>query len=71
MNAMVDLDIIVEAARLSDPATVAELDGWVMAHPGSTPFRRPGWIMGVEAGTGQKAKMCSSALATRMAPISN
>jgi FemAB-related protein (PEP-CTERM system-associated) len=57
MNAMVDLDIIVEAARLSDPATVAELDGWVMAHPGSTPFHRPGWIMGVEAGTGQKAKM--------------
>lgn len=57
MNAIVDLSVIIEEARLSDPAVVAELDCWVLAHPRSTPFHRPGWIMGVEAGTGQKAKM--------------
>ena len=57
MNAIVDLAVIVQEARLSDPATVAALDKWVLAHPDSTPFHRSGWIMAVEAGTGQKAKM--------------
>lgn len=57
MNAITGLDVVVGEARLSDPAIVAQLDEWVAAHPGSTPFHRPGWIMGVEAGTGQKAKL--------------
>ena len=57
MNAIVDLSVIVGEARLSDPAVVAEIDAWVCAQPGSTPFHRPAWIMGVEAGTGQKAVM--------------
>ena len=57
MNAIVDLSVIVGEARLSDPAVVAEIDAWVCAQPGSTPFHRPAWIMGVEAGTGQKAIM--------------
>ncbi len=52
MNAIVDLSVIVGEARLSDPAVVAEIDAWVCAQPGSTPFHRPAWIMGVEAGTG-------------------
>ncbi|MBJ7444032.1 MAG: FemAB family PEP-CTERM system-associated protein [Sphingobium sp.] len=63
MNAMTGLAVIVEEARLTDAACVAELDAWVCAHPQSTPFHRPGWIMGVEAGTGQKAKL----LVARMA----
>ena len=57
MNAITGLGVIIEEARLSDNGTVAELDAWVLAHPASTPFHRPGWIMGVEAGTGQKARM--------------
>lgn len=57
MNAMTGLAVIVEEARLSDAGHVAELDGWVRAHPASTPFHRPAWIMGVEAGTGQEARM--------------
>ncbi|WP_019053766.1 FemAB family XrtA/PEP-CTERM system-associated protein [Sphingobium xenophagum] len=57
MNMMSGLTVIVEQARLTDAACVAELDAWVCAHPDSTPFQRPAWIMGVEAGTGQKAKM--------------
>lgn len=57
MNAIVDLSVIVEEARLSDAGTVAEIDAWVRAQAHSTPFHRPGWIMGVEAGTGQKAIM--------------
>lgn len=57
MNAMTGLAVIVEEARMTDAACVAELDAWVCAHPDSTPFHRPAWIKGVEAGTGQKAKM--------------
>lgn len=57
MNAMTGLGVIIDEASLSDPAVVAELDDWVCAHPDSTPFHRPAWIMGVEAGTGQKARM--------------
>lgn len=63
MNMISGLAVIVEEARLTDAACVAELDAWVCAHPDSTPFHRPAWIMGVEAGTGQKAKM----LVARMA----
>lgn len=57
MSAMSGLVFAIEEARLSDAAVVAELDAWVRAHPASTPFHRPAWIMGVEAGTGQKARM--------------
>lgn len=57
MSVMTGLVFVVEEARLSDMAVVAEIDDWVRAHPDSTPFQRPGWIMGVQAGTGQKAKM--------------
>lgn len=63
MNMISALAVIVEEARLTDATCVAELDAWVCAHPDSTPFHRPAWIMGVEAGTGQKAKM----LVARMA----
>jgi FemAB-related protein (PEP-CTERM system-associated) len=57
MSVMTGLVFVVEEARLSDVAVVAEIDDWVRVHPDSTPFQRPGWIMGVQAGTGQKAKM--------------
>lgn len=57
MSVMAGLVFVIEEALLSDPAIVAEIDAWVLDHPDSTPFQRPGWIMGVEAGTGQKAKM--------------
>lgn len=57
MNMIVGLDVMVEEAQLSAPDCVAELDGWVQAHPASTPFHRPAWIMGVESGTGQVARM--------------
>ncbi|MFZ2997803.1 FemAB family XrtA/PEP-CTERM system-associated protein [Sphingobium sp.] len=63
MNVMTGLAVIVEEARLTDAACVAELDAWVCTHPRSTPFHRPAWIMGVEEGTGQKARM----LVARMA----
>src|SRR4051794_29992206 len=65
VNAITGLGVIIDEARLSDSATVAELDAWVLAHPDSTPFHRPGWIMGVEAGTGQKAKMLVARLLGR------
>ncbi|WP_253343434.1 FemAB family XrtA/PEP-CTERM system-associated protein [Sphingobium sp. OAS761] len=57
MNAMSDFTVVVDELPLSDAIAVAELDGWVRGHPDSTPFHRPGWIMGVEAGTGQRARM--------------
>lgn len=57
MSVMTGLVFVVEEAHLSDAAVVAEIDDWVRAHADSTPFQRPGWIMGVQAGTGQKAKM--------------
>lgn len=57
MDDMAGLGLLVEQARLGDAAQADELDRWILAHPGSTPFHRPGWILGVEAGTGQKAHM--------------
>ncbi len=57
MNAITGLGVVIDEARLLDAAVVAEIDAWVCAQPDSTPFHRPGWIMGVEAGTRQKAKM--------------
>lgn len=47
----------VTLADLSDPAQVGELDRWICAHPGSTPFHRPAWIMAVARGTRQQALM--------------
>ncbi|WP_445326679.1 FemAB family XrtA/PEP-CTERM system-associated protein [Sphingobium sp. AN641] len=52
---MTDISLVVEQARLGDAALMAQVDAWVRAHPDGTPFHRPGWISGVEAGTGQKA----------------
>jgi FemAB-related protein (PEP-CTERM system-associated) len=57
MNAMIDMSLIVEDAPLGDAALMAQVDAWVQAHPDSTPFHRPAWIQGVEAGTGQKAML--------------
>lgn len=57
MNAIADLSIIVEEVRLDDAQAVAQIDAWVCAHPASTPFHRPAWLRGVEAGTGQKAHL--------------
>ncbi|MDI1295953.1 MAG: FemAB family PEP-CTERM system-associated protein [bacterium] len=55
MNAVVDLSVLVAEADLTDAAVVARIDAWVLAHPDSTPFHRPGWILGVQDGTGQRA----------------
>jgi FemAB-related protein (PEP-CTERM system-associated) len=57
MNAMSEVRVLVEEAQLRDRGVVADIDAWVRAHPGSTPFHRPGWILGVEAGAGQKASL--------------
>lgn len=57
MSLMQDFGLIVEDARLADARVAAEIDAFVMEHPGSTPFHRPAWLLGVEAGTGQKAHM--------------
>ncbi len=63
MDGVATWGLIVDRARLTDDAVRAEIDNWVLAHPASTPFHRPGWLLGVEAGTGQKAQM----LVARMA----
>jgi FemAB-related protein (PEP-CTERM system-associated) len=58
MNASFDPGALtMEQAKLSDPATAAAIDAWVLAQPESTPFHRPAWISAVAKGTGQQAIM--------------
>lgn len=47
--------IAIEQARLDDPAAVAIIDQWVIAHPRSTPFHRPAWIVATARASGQRA----------------
>ena len=68
MQGITEVGLLVEEARLADAAEVAVIDAWVRAHPQSTPFHRPGWIMGVEHGTGQKARMLVCLLYTSPSP---
>lgn len=49
--------IMIEELRLDDAATVAEIDGWIMARADSTPFHRPAWVSAVARGTGQTPVM--------------
>jgi len=50
-------NMIVEFADLDDARHTAELDEWVCAQPGSSPFHRPAWICAVARGTKQQAMM--------------
>lgn len=45
---------------LHDADERARIDAFVMQHPDSTPFHLGAWMMGVEAGTGQKAHMLAA-----------
>ncbi|MCH4152884.1 MAG: FemAB family PEP-CTERM system-associated protein [Sphingobium sp.] len=47
----------ISLADLENPREAAELDAWICAHAGSTPFHRPAWIGAVARGTGQQALM--------------
>ena len=69
MQGITEVGLLVEEARLADAAEVATIDAWVRAHPQSTPFHRPGWIMGVEHGTGQKARMLVARLGSQIVGV--
>ncbi len=56
MNALSTFpEIIMSEADLSNPSRCAEIDAWVMAQDGATPFHLTGWSRAVERGCGQKA----------------
>lgn len=54
MNAPINLTHQVSIADLSDPALVRRIESFVAERSASV-FHRPAWLLGVEAGTGQKA----------------
>jgi FemAB-related protein (PEP-CTERM system-associated) len=45
----------VRAADLDHPATAAQIDAFVHAHPDGTPFHRPQWSRAIAAATGHRA----------------
>jgi FemAB-related protein (PEP-CTERM system-associated) len=47
----------VREADLRDTHECSRLDAFIMQHPDSTPFHLTAWMIGVEAGAGQKAHM--------------
>lgn len=49
--------MIVALADLADEGQAAQLDRWICAQPGSTPFHRPAWIGAVAKGCRQRALM--------------
>ncbi|OYW87457.1 MAG: FemAB [Sphingobium sp. 32-64-5] len=49
--------MIVALADLADEGQTAQLDRWICAQPGSTPFHRPAWIGAVAKGCRQRALM--------------
>lgn len=49
--------VTIDLANLEDAREAAELEAWICAQPGSTPFHRPAWISAVARGTGQQAMM--------------
>jgi FemAB-related protein (PEP-CTERM system-associated) len=58
VNAAFDsASVTVHEARLDDLAVVSEIDAWICAREGSTPFHRPAWIRAVQRGTRQRAIM--------------
>lgn len=46
---------MIRSVDLNDANECARLDAWIAAHPDGSPFHRPAWLKGVEAGTGQQA----------------
>jgi FemAB-related protein (PEP-CTERM system-associated) len=46
---------VVRLADLGDLREAARLEAFVAAHPDSTPFHRPAWLLAVSAGTGNDA----------------
>lgn len=54
MNAPVRLSETVRAVDLRDPVEVRRIEGFVRER-GASLFHRPAWLLGVEAGTGQRA----------------
>ncbi|MET0372192.1 MAG: FemAB family XrtA/PEP-CTERM system-associated protein [Sphingobium sp.] len=50
-------DLAVTSMDLNDPGQAAAIDAFVLAHPASTPFHRPAWMLGVEKATGNRAHM--------------
>lgn len=45
------------AVRRAGAGDVAAIEAFVAAHPESTPFHRPAWLLGVEKGCGQQAHL--------------
>lgn len=54
---MLARSVTVSLADLNDAAQVAELEAWIGAAEGSTPFHRPAWIGAVARGCRQRALM--------------
>jgi FemAB-related protein (PEP-CTERM system-associated) len=46
---------MIRSVDLNDANESARLDAWITAQHDGTPFHRPAWLRGVEAGTGQQA----------------
>jgi hypothetical protein len=46
----VDMDLRVALADLNDPQMARSVEGFVAAHPESTPFHRPVWLNAVARG---------------------
>lgn len=59
----------IALAELNDELELEELDRWICAQPGSTPFHRPVWINAVARGTGQKALMLTCCRGGRVAGV--
>lgn len=53
-------DLAVITMDLHDPAQAAAIDAFVLAHRAGTPFHRPAWMLGVESGTGHRARMIAA-----------
>jgi hypothetical protein len=49
--------LTIRQIDLRDPDESARLSAYVRAHPDSTPFHLPAWLLAIEKGCGQKARM--------------
>jgi CelD/BcsL family acetyltransferase involved in cellulose biosynthesis len=53
-------DRAVTQMDLADPAHVAAIDAFVLAHPAGTPFHRPAWLRAIQQATGHRAIILAS-----------
>lgn len=53
-------DRAVTQMDLADPAHVAAIDAFVLAHPAGTPFHRPAWLRAIAQATGHRPLILAS-----------